>query len=111
MAQDTQLKKGVLEGCVLKILDGEFRFSGEIVIRMRESGFIDFSEGTLYPMLMRLEKDGCFEVAKIASKNSTPKKYYRLSDIGKEMLSAFEKAWADTTASVAKIFGGKTDVE
>src|SRR5699024_9448844 len=52
MGTDAQLNKGVLEGCVLKLLEGDFLFSAEIVERMRGRGFSDFSEGTLYPMLL-----------------------------------------------------------
>ena len=83
MGTDTQLNKGVLEGCVLKLLERDFLFSGEIVGKMRASGFSDFSEGTLYPLLLRLEKDGCFEVKRVPSPNSPPKKYYKLSVAGR----------------------------
>lgn len=111
MAYDTQLKKGVLEGCVLKLLETEFRFSGEIVTAMKASGFTDFSEGTLYPMLMRLEKAGYFEIAKVASPNGPPKKYYRLSDVGKAWLAQFERLWKETENSVNLILGGSNNAE
>ena len=111
MAYDTQLKKGVLEGCVLKLLETKFLFSGEIVAAMRESGFTDFSEGTLYPMLMRLEKAGYFEIAKVASSNGPPKKFYRLSEVGRAWLAEFERLWKETENSVNVIFGGNNHVE
>ncbi len=104
MAFDSQLGKGVLEGCILKLLEGCFRYSGEIVTLMRECGFADFSEGTLYPMLLRLEKAGCFVTEKRATSNSPPKKYYKLSATGLERLKTFENMWNELVGSVEKVF-------
>lgn len=109
MGTDTQLNKGVLEGCVLKLLKNHSRYSGEIVFLMRSNGFDDFSEGTLYPMLLRLEKDGCFTVTKRESENSPPKKYYQLSEKGLERLERFIEMWHSTSISVANILQGETD--
>lgn len=104
MGLDSQLAKGVLEGCVLKLLENEFMFSVEIVANMRKCGFTDFSEGTLYPMLLRLEREGCFDIMKQSTNNSPPKKYYKLSDAGKEKLHLFENMWNKTLSSVNNVF-------
>ena len=104
MGTDAQLSKGILEGCVLRLLKKDFRFSGEIVSAMREAGF-DFSEGTLYPMLLRLEKDGLFDVKREASPNGPPKKYYKLSVRGLERLREFEDSWKEMSHNVNNIFG------
>lgn len=109
MGTDTQLNKGVLEGCVLKLLKDHSRYSGEIVFLMRSNGFDDFSEGTLYPMLLRLEKEGCFIVTKKASENSPPKKYYRLSQKGQEKLERFIEMWHSTLSSVNNILQGEAE--
>ena len=58
MTSDTQLNKGILEGCVMKLVKTAYRCPAEIVDAMRTAGFAEFSEGTLYPMLLRREKEG-----------------------------------------------------
>ena len=109
MGTDAQLNKGVLEGCVLKLLEGDFLFSAEIVERMRGCGFSDFSEGTLYPMLLRLEREGCFIVARKPSPNGPPKKYYKLSETGKQKLDTFFAQWQELSQSIANVFSQKED--
>ena len=103
MGTDAQLSKGILEGCVLRLLKDDFRFSTEIVVAMRKAGF-DFSEGTLYPMLLRLEKDGCFIIRRETSPNGPPKKYYKLAPHGVERLNDFESAWKEISGNVNNIF-------
>ena len=106
MGTEIQLSKGILEGCVLRLLRDNFLFSAEIVAAMCEAGF-DFSEGTLYPMLLRLEKDGCFLTAKVASPTGAPKKYYKLSPHGLERLAEFEKLWNKMQEKVNHVLGGE----
>lgn len=104
MTSDTQLNKGILEGCVMKLVKTEYRCPAEIVDAMRTAGFAEFSEGTLYPMLLRLEKEGCFETKRQATRNSPPKKFYTLSENGKTRLEQFYRLWSATAQNVAKIF-------
>lgn len=106
MGTEVQLSKGILEGCVLRLVKDDFLFSAQIVAAMCEAGF-DFSEGTLYPMLLRLEKEGCFLTAKVASTTGAPKKYYKLSPHGLEKLSEFEKAWGKMQKKVNNVLGGE----
>ena len=103
MATDSQMSKGVLEGCILRLLKDDYRYSGEIVALMRANGFTDFSEGTLYPLLLRLEKAGYFDTLRQATNNSPPKKYYKLSAAGRERLENFESMWRDLVLSVNNI--------
>ena len=104
MATDSQMSNGVVEGCVLRLLKDDYRYSGEIVALMRANGFTDFSEGTLYPLLLRLEKAGYFDTLRQATNNSPPKKYYKLSAEGRERLKNFENMWLDLVLSVNNIF-------
>ncbi len=103
MRTDTQLYKGILEGCVLKLLETEYLYSGDIVKRMRECGF-PFSEGTLCPMLARLDKEGLFDSIKKMSANSPPRKYYKLSEKGLERLRSFTEGWRETVICVKKVY-------
>lgn len=89
MTNRTQMLKGILEGCVLKITDGRSVYSQEIVNMLREYGFDDMSEGTLHPMLLRLEKDGLFETQRVESQLGPSRKYYTLSAKGKQELRSF----------------------
>lgn len=104
MTSDTQLSKGILEGCVLRLVKTKYLCPAEIVDAMRTAGFAEFSEGTLYPMLLRLEKEGCFETKRQATRNSPPKKFYRLSESGRARLEQFYRLWSATAQNVAKIF-------
>lgn len=56
-----QLLKGILEGCILKIIDNHETYGYEIVTKLQEYGFSDAKEGTLYPLLLRLEKSSSFK--------------------------------------------------
>ena len=103
MGVDAQLYKGILEGCVLKLLETEYMYSGDIVKKMRECGF-PFSEGTLCPMLARLDREGLFCSMKKSSSNSPPRKYYKLSEKGLERLRSFTEGWQETIACVKKVY-------
>ena len=58
MFDQAQLRKGTLEGCILKIIDREPTYGYAIATTLRDSGFADLTEGTLYPLLLRLERKG-----------------------------------------------------
>ena len=58
MFDRAQLRKGTLEGCILKIISREAAYGYAIAVTLRESGFDDLTEGTLYPLLLRLERKG-----------------------------------------------------
>ena len=87
----------------MKLLEKEYLYSGDIVKKMRECGF-PFSEGTLCPMLARLDKEGCFDSIKKTSANSPPRKYYKLSAKGLEKLKNFTEVWQETVACVEKVY-------
>ncbi len=84
-----QLMKGILEGCILKIIDQEETYGYEIVTRLQDYGFTDAKEGTLYPLLLRLEKkkliQGVFKESPLGPK----RKYYTLTQDGEMYLSRF----------------------
>ena len=82
-----QLMKGILEGCILKIIDQEETYGYEIVTRLQDYGFTDAKEGTLYPLLLRLEKkkliQGVFKESPLGPK----RKYYTLTQDGEMYVS------------------------
>ncbi|MBD7935977.1 helix-turn-helix transcriptional regulator [Cytobacillus sp. Sa5YUA1] len=89
----TELLKGVLEGIVLqKIGQGE-TYGYEITQYLQNIGFEDIAEGTVYTVLLRLEKKGLLHVEKRKSELGPPRKFYRLNDFGKCELDKFWEKW------------------
>lgn len=93
MVNRTQMLKGILEGCVLQLISEHPCYSVELVLRLREHGFTDVAEGTLFPLLLRLEKEGLFETERVANPLGPSRKYYRLSAAGAAELAAFSREW------------------
>jgi len=90
----SQLRRGVLEFCVLALLrDGE-RYGFEIVRTLTEIDGMVTTEGTLYPLLGRLRRDGVVETTWRESAAGPPRRYYRLTPAGDATLAAFSHEWA-----------------
>lgn len=87
---DTQLKKGLLEICVLAVLNKEDSYGYKIVKDL--SPYIDMSESTLYPILRRLEVNHCLSIYSVEH-NSRLRKYYKITEVGKEKIDEFLKEW------------------
>lgn len=85
--------KGTLEGCVLKIIDTEETYGYAITRRLNELGFADVIEGTVYTILVRLERGGLVNVAKRPSELGPPRKFYTLNDAGRAALGRFWAKW------------------
>lgn len=101
--EDTQLMKGILEGCVLSIISEKETYGYEILTRLTDEGFSELGEGTLYPVLTRLEKKGFINCRKQKSPLGPIRKYYTLSDDGCEWLEAFKEVYKSTIDSANKI--------
>jgi len=99
MADDTQLMKGILEGCVLALLKRESSHGYRVVERLIALG-LNTSEATVYPILNRLEKKGDLSFEKEASNLGPPRKVYALTQQGEQALFAFEVVWAATSRIV-----------
>jgi PadR family transcriptional regulator PadR len=96
----SQLRRGVLEFCVLALLrDGE-RYGFELVRALSDAGGLVTTEGTLYPLLARLRRDGVVETTWRESSSGPPRRYYRLTPAGHEALRAFATEWARFRTSV-----------
>ncbi|MEA4987478.1 MAG: PadR family transcriptional regulator [Anaerovorax sp.] len=107
MNNQSQLLKGCLEGCVLKIIElkGE-TYGYEIAKLLRENGFDDISEGTLYPLYTRLQKNKLIESFIRESALGPLRKYYRLTEKGREELDEFIYAWNRLIQNVNGILNG-----
>ena len=96
-----QMRKGVLEFCILSVLaDGE-AYPSDIIDRLKESKLI-VVEGTLYPLLTRLKNDNLLSYRWEESSSGPPRKYYKLTEQGKEVMNELLKAWEELVNSVNK---------
>jgi len=103
-AMDIQLKKGALELCVLALLSQRDSYAYEIASRLAEA--IGMGEGTIYPLMRRLQNDGLVETYLVESPAGPPRKYYRLSAAGKASFSSQKTAWAAFAQAMQDILGG-----
>lgn len=99
----SQLRKGTLEGCILQIIARAPNYGYAIADALRASGFQDVNEGTLYPLLLRLERKGLIAAAFRASPAGPSRKYYALTPEGATYLAEFREAWRATAAGVAAL--------
>ncbi|MFI7701561.1 PadR family transcriptional regulator [Nonomuraea sp. NPDC049480] len=92
--QMTEMLKGTLEGIVLAILSGRPAYGYEITAWLREQGFSDIAEGTIYALLVRIEQRGLVDVEKVSSEKGPPRKVYSLNPQGREYLEEFWRTWS-----------------
>lgn len=107
MVDRSQLMRGTLEGCIVKIISEEETYGYEIVSRLRAYGFEEAGENTTYPILLRLEKKNIISSVYKASPLGPKRKYYYLTDLGKEFLDEFVMVWSSVKNSVDKILKGE----
>ena len=102
----TEMLKGTLEGCVLEIIGSEETYGYAVTRRLNELGFAEVVEGTVYTILLRLEKNGLVEVTKRPSELGPPRKFYALNDAGRAELVTFWAKWEYITARIEKLREG-----
>ena len=102
-AIEIQLKKGALELCVLALLSQQDSYAYEIASRLADA--IGMGEGTIYPLMRRLQADGLVETYLVESSAGPSRKYYRLSAAGKASFEAQKAAWASFSGAVEGILG------
>lgn len=107
MIDRSQLMRGTLEGCILKIISQEETYGYEIVSQLQKYGFTDAKEGTIYPLLVRLEKKEIISSMYKESPLGPKRKYYFITNLGDEYLKQFVSAWNEVKDSVDRIFEGE----
>ena len=91
--QMTEMLKGTLEGIVLAILARRSAYGYEITAWLRDRGFSDIAEGTIYALLVRVEQRGFVDVEKVPSEKGPPRKVYSINAKGREQLAEFWRTW------------------
>ena len=89
----TEMLKGILEGCVLEIISRRETYGYEITRQLNELGFADVVEGTVYTILIRLEKNKLVETTKKPSEMGPPRKFFKLNEAGEKELAKFWEKW------------------
>lgn len=103
MENITEMLKGVLEGCILEIISHEEIYGYEITRRLNALGFSDVVDGTVYTILVRLEKNKLVEVTKKKSDIGPPRKFFTLNDAGHEELEKFWSKWEFVSTRINKL--------
>ena len=98
---DIQLRKGVLGVCVLALLDRADSYAYEIASRLAEA--IGMGEGTIYPLMRRMQSDGLVDTYLVESPAGPSRKYYRLTEAGRTALKAQAGEWTQFTRAVDAI--------
>jgi PadR family transcriptional regulator PadR len=94
-----QMRKGILEYCILSVLSGSSCYASDIIKELKEARVI-VVEGTLYPLLTRLKNAGLLSYRWEESQQGPPRKYYELTTEGKEYLADLDRSWDELVESV-----------
>lgn len=95
----SQMRKGMLEYCILLLLKQQAAYANDIIQRLREAEMI-VMEGTLYPLLTRLKNDGLLAYEWQESTQGPPRKYYKLTTDGQEALTQLNVSWEEISRTV-----------
>ena len=104
--QLTEMLKATLEGIVLAILSRRPAYGYEITAWLRDQGFVDIAEGTVYALLVRIEQRGLVDVEKIPSEKGPPRKVYSLNAQGQQQLDEFWGTWSFLTERLEQLHQG-----
>jgi len=94
-----QMRKGILEYCILLVISGNSCYASDIINKLKEARVI-VVEGTLYPLLTRQKNAGLLSYRWEESSQGPPRKYYELTDKGREYLAELDKSWDELVASI-----------
>ncbi len=103
MEQITEMLKGVLEGCVLEIISRGETYGYEITRKLNALGFADVVDGTVYTILVRLEKNGLVNITKQPSDMGPPRKFFTLNESGRAELLRFWEKWEFVASKIMEL--------
>ena len=100
----SQMLKGTLEGCILAVISKDETYGYEISRQLGEYGFGSIAEGTIYPLLLRLEKNGLVTAVYRQSELGPKRKFYSLTDKGRTELEQFAENYRELSSAVERLF-------
>ncbi len=99
----TEMLKGVLEGCVLEIINRKETYGYEITRQLNALGFTEVVDGTVYTILVRLEKNKLVDIAQKPSDMGPPRKFFALNNAGREELKRFWEKWEFVASKINEL--------
>ncbi len=99
----TEMLKGVLEGCVLEIISRKQTYGYEITRQLHALGFTEVVDGTVYTILVRLEKNKLVDIEYKPSDMGPPRKFFALNDAGREELHRFWRKWEFVASKINEL--------
>lgn len=112
MSVSNQIMKGLLDGAILGLIAKGETYGYEIIEKLRAHQFPEINEGSIYPVLLRLNKNGYVHTTTRKSDNGGPKrKYYTISQIGLKELETFKQKWYALNTGMTNLFGSEDDVK
>ncbi len=102
----SQMRKGVLEYCILSILNNNDAYASSLIAELKDAKMI-VVEGTLYPLLTRQKNQGLLNYRWEESQQGPPRKYYSITEKGRELLAEMDSAWAEIVETIALIRNNK----
>ena len=109
--EESQLLRGILEGCVLAVISQNETYGYEILSNLEKEGFDMLMEGTLYPVLTRLEKKGLISCRKAKSPYGPIRKYYSITQSGLEYYQQFKISYTNITNAASRVLNGGNTYE
>lgn len=106
--ENAQLLKGILEGCVLAVIANGETYGYEIIGELEKAGFVGIGEGTLYPVLTRLDKNKLIRCRRAKSPLGPVRKYYSITEDGAAVLTEFTERYKQISASANRLLFGST---
>jgi len=106
MIDQAQLLKGLLEGCILEVISRGETYGYQITEDLNKFGLRSLNEGSVYPVLIRLQKKGLLESQSKSSPLGPKRKYFLLTEDGKDYLESFKVVWSDLSGVVSSIMKG-----
>ncbi|RLD61770.1 MAG: PadR family transcriptional regulator [Bacteroidetes bacterium] len=97
-----QMRKGVLEYCILSIIADKEVYASDIILKLKEAKLI-VVEGTMYPLLTRLKNENLLSYRWEESKSGPPRKYFQITEKGIESLTMLDKGWHELVEAVSKL--------
>jgi PadR family transcriptional regulator PadR len=101
------MRRGTLQYCVLALLEGDERYAFDLVRSLGRTDGLVTSEGTIYPLLSRLRRDGLVDSSWQESSSGPPRRYYRLTAAGRAALAEFRREWSRFRDAVDRFVEGK----
>lgn len=105
-ARGSRLLRGILDACLLALVSERDRYGYELAAALHEAGLPIVKEGSIYPLLSRLERRGLLESYRMPAEGAPPRRYYRMTSAGEAELEVARDVWQQVSAGVDAAIGG-----